>query len=143
MNDKITIKKNIAQLIIRKHLSSILILIILFILIIFFSVKSENFLDSRNIIAIFFSVSSIGIVCLGQTLLLIAGMFDISVGSMVGFAGVILAKIFITLEVNNPGQTYLKERVSPLSGANSSFNIQKGLFLRLIMYLLNTGAIFI
>lgn len=94
-----------------KSFNVVLILFILVILIIIFRINSEHFLLINNMIAILFAVSSLGIVCFGQTLLLISGNFDISVGSVVGFAGVILAKALQVFEAynlhDNPGKTFL------------------------------------
>lgn len=91
----------------KKNFNVLLIFFILIIFIIFFLIKSEYFLAIGNLVAILFAVSSLGVVCLGQTLLLLSGTFDISVGSVVGFAGVLLAKAFQVFEIKNPGETYL------------------------------------
>lgn len=90
-----------------KLLNSILLFVILISSIIFFSVKSEDFLTVNNIIIIAVSISSIGIVCIGQSLLLISGSFDISVGSIVGFSGVVLAKLLEVFGITSTGGSIL------------------------------------
>jgi ribose/xylose/arabinose/galactoside ABC-type transport system permease subunit len=50
---------------------------------------SDVFLTSRNLLNILWAVSILGIVCLGQAALLITCNFDMSVASVVGFAGIV------------------------------------------------------
>lgn len=49
---------------------------------------SDVFLTPRNLLNILWAVSILGVVCLGQSVLLITGNFDMSVASVVGFAGI-------------------------------------------------------
>lgn len=65
-----------------------LILVVLFI---FFSITSPFFLSENNIINIFQNVARIGIIAAPATLLMIAGQFDLSVGSTAGFVAMIIA----------------------------------------------------
>lgn len=51
---------------------------------------SDVFLTPRNVLNILWAVSVLGIVALGQTLLLISSNFDMSVGYSVGLAGVVI-----------------------------------------------------
>lgn len=60
-------------------------------LFIYFSVASPFFLNSENLINILQNVAVVGIIACPATLLLIAGQFDLSVGSGVGFAGMLMA----------------------------------------------------
>ncbi len=92
---------------IKKFVNSILLFVILVFTIIFFSLRSENFLTLNNIITIAISISSIGIVCVGQSLLLVSGSFDISVGSIVGFTGVVLAKLLEVFGIMDSGRSIL------------------------------------
>ena len=64
-------------------------LILLIGMMIVASVLSDVFLTPRNIINIIRAVSVIGIVALGQTLLIITCNFDMSVGSVVAFSGIL------------------------------------------------------
>jgi len=100
-----------------KFLNSILLLVIIIFSVIFFSLRSEDFLTLENIITISISISAIGIVCIGQSLLLISGAFDISVGSIVGFAGVILAKLLEVFGIVDTGRSILMVFVVIIAGS--------------------------
>jgi ribose transport system permease protein len=60
-------------------------------LFIYFSLAAPNFFRPDNFINILQTVAVVGIVACPATLLLIAGQFDLSVGSGVGFAGMMMA----------------------------------------------------
>ena len=60
-------------------------LLVLIALVVIFSVSSPYFLNMKNIFAIGLTISVIGIVCIGQSMILITGAFDLSVGGMVSF----------------------------------------------------------
>ncbi|MCL5986397.1 MAG: ABC transporter permease [Actinobacteria bacterium] len=100
---KFNYKKNLLL----KSLNSILLLVILSISLIFFSIRSSDFLTLNNIVTIIVLTVAIGVVCIGQTLLLISGSFDISVGSVAGFSGIVLAKILNIFEINDAGRSLL------------------------------------
>jgi ribose transport system permease protein len=63
------------------------VLLIVFILV--GSLVSDVFLTSRNLLNILWAVSVLGIVSLGQTMLLVTRNFDMSVASVMGLAGII------------------------------------------------------
>ena len=67
------------------------LLIVLAALFIYFSIASPFFLNSENLINILQNVAVVGIIACPATLLLISGQFDLSVGSGVGFAGMLMA----------------------------------------------------
>jgi len=58
-------------------------------LVIFFSLKADNFLTSPNWVNILSNISVIGIVSLGQALVLISGGFDLSVSGTLPLGGII------------------------------------------------------
>jgi ribose transport system permease protein len=64
---------------------------VLAVLVIFFSITSQYFLNSANLINILQNVARIGIVACPATLLLISGQFDLSVGSSSAFVGIVVA----------------------------------------------------
>jgi ribose transport system permease protein len=79
---------------IQKYLDFILkynTVLILLVLIVVSSIISEAFFTSRNITNLLRQVSGIGIVSLGMLLVIITGGIDLSVGSIVAFAGVLSA----------------------------------------------------
>ncbi|MCK4925519.1 MAG: ABC transporter permease [Spirochaetes bacterium] len=68
-------------------------LIVLIIIVAAFSILSPYFLKVRNLYAIGLTISVIGIVCIGQSLVLLTTGFDLSVGSISGFAGMVVASL--------------------------------------------------
>jgi ribose transport system permease protein len=74
-------------------------LIVLIVIIAAFSILSPYFLKVRNLYAIGLTISVIGIVCIGQSLVLLTAGFDLSVGSISGFAGMVVA--FLTKRYEN------------------------------------------
>lgn len=67
------------------------LLVVLVALFVFFSITSKFFLNPDNLINILQNVAVVGIIACPATLLLISGQFDLSVGSGVGFAGMLMA----------------------------------------------------
>ena len=64
-------------------------LALLVILVLVFAVWNPTFISTRNIYALMQSFSLLGLVALGLSLTMIAGEFDLSVGSMVAVAGLL------------------------------------------------------
>ena len=67
------------------------LVVILVALFAFFSVASKFFLNPENLVNILQNVAVVGIIACPATLLLIAGQFDLSVGSAAGFVGMLMA----------------------------------------------------
>jgi ribose transport system permease protein len=65
-------------------------LILLVVLLLVGGMLSPVFLTPRNVLNILWAVSVLGIVALGQTMLLISSNFDMSVGYVVGLVGVVI-----------------------------------------------------
>jgi len=65
--------------------------VVLLVLILFFSTRSEFFFTTDNAVNILFSAAVIGIVAAPATLLMVAGQFDLSVGSAAALIGVVMA----------------------------------------------------
>jgi len=76
----------IGNLLKQKELSLLFVIILGSIALIF---ASPHFLNINNILAVFLAASFESIVAIGMTLLLISGGFDLSVGSVFAFGGVI------------------------------------------------------
>ncbi len=66
---------------------------VLALLMVFFGLKSPYFFNYDNFINILTAVAIIGIIAAPVTLLLVAGNFDLSVGSGMSFCGVIMAVV--------------------------------------------------
>jgi len=69
----------------------------LLLIVLFFYVLQPAFLSERNIRAILNVVSFVGIIAIGQTILLVAGEFDLSVGSVAGVSAVSSAQLMALL----------------------------------------------
>ena len=67
------------------------LMVVLAALFIYFSFASPFFLNQENLVNILQNVSVVGIIACPATLLLISGQFDLSVGSGVGFAAMVMA----------------------------------------------------
>jgi ribose transport system permease protein len=70
----------------------------LLLLVGFFYFVEPAFLSERNIRAILNVVSFVGIIAIGQTILLVAGEFDLSVGSVAGVSAVVAAQLMTALQ---------------------------------------------
>ena len=66
------------------------------------SVATENFLTVQNILTILLQISVIGIVAIGQTMVMITAGIDLSVGSIVGLSGVTAALGMASLGLSIP-----------------------------------------
>lgn len=67
------------------------LLVVLVVMAVFFATRSEFFLTMQNVTNILVSAAVIGIVAAPATLLLVAGQFDLSVGSGAALIGVVMA----------------------------------------------------
>jgi len=63
------------------------LLLVIFLLIIVTQANNSKFLSLNNIRNVLSQISTLGIISAGVTVLIIAGNFDISIGSIIGFAG--------------------------------------------------------
>ena len=69
------------------------ILIPLIVLVLFFYVRQPTFLDRENITTILRFMAFVGIIAIGETLLIIVGEIDISVGTVAGLGSIIAAHL--------------------------------------------------
>lgn len=87
---KIQLEKKLnLMLIIRKYS----IAIVLFVMFVLFSIFIDGFLNLTNMLNILRQYSMLGIIACGMTLLMIAGGFDLSVGSNMALTGIIVTII--------------------------------------------------
>jgi len=82
-----------------KFFSRFGILIVLVILIVFFSIMAENFLSFTNFMNILRQVSFIGISALGMTIVIITGGIDLTMGSSVSVISVGLALLMVNTDI--------------------------------------------
>jgi len=71
----------------------------LIFLIVFFSLTAKYFLSWSNMINVARQVSMIAIMAFGMTLVVVSGGIDLSVGSIMGFAGVVTAALMINFNL--------------------------------------------
>ncbi|MCQ2437009.1 MAG: ABC transporter permease [Clostridia bacterium] len=100
--------KNKAKIMLLDHI--IEILLIIFVLIMSFA--SKNFLTWNNIMNILRNQALKGVIAFGMTMVIISGQIDLSVGSQVALAGVIVARCCRDL----PGATGMSVTVACLLG---------------------------
>lgn len=82
-----------------KVLNSLRMLLVLIVLTALFSILSPYFLTGKNLSAIGLTISVIGIICIGQSLVLLTGDFDLSIGSVSGFCGIVVAQLTKSYEM--------------------------------------------
>jgi Ribose/xylose/arabinose/galactoside ABC-type transport systems, permease components len=75
---------------IRKCISLAMILVLAIV----FSISSNLFFTTNNIIAIFRDMSVIGMIGVGLTFVVLTGGIDLSTGSMMGFVGMVMANVY-------------------------------------------------
>ncbi len=71
------------------------LIIVLGVLVVFFSIKSPYFFNTDNFINILIASSVVGIIACPATMLLIAGQFDLSVGGATALVTTIFAQLFV------------------------------------------------
>jgi ribose transport system permease protein len=78
------------------------VLLALILIVAFFFALEPAFLSARNVRAILRVVSFVGIIAIGQTMLLVCGEFDLSVGAVAGLSAVCSAKLMTALALPVP-----------------------------------------
>ncbi|WP_066645087.1 ABC transporter permease [Christensenella timonensis] len=73
-----------------------MVLLIIIIISVLLSLASPFFLTADNLRTTAIGLSADGIIVIGMTIALISGGFDLSVGSMVGLSGAIVAAMFVS-----------------------------------------------
>lgn len=71
------------------------IYLVLLVLLIFFSIASENFLNSNNLLNVARQVSMLGIVAVGFAFVLLLGGIDLSVGSVITLVNIVCAWLMV------------------------------------------------
>lgn len=79
---------------------SVGLLVVFIALIVFFSIASDYFFTSKNLLNMIRQVSVMGISAVGMTMVLLTGEIDLSVGSLVSLIGVITAIIMVNFQIN-------------------------------------------
>lgn len=109
---------------IQRMFSNYGILMVLIVLFVFFSITSPNFLRPMNLFNILRQVSIVGISAVGMTMVLLTGGIDLSVGSIIGVAGVGTAELML-MGVNPVLACVIMLIVSGLIGVLNGFFINR------------------
>ncbi len=110
------------------------------LLVTFFWLLEPAFLSERNIRAILNVVSFVGIIAIGQTVLLVAGEFDLSVGSVAGLSAVVSAKLMTAVALPVPLALLGGVGVGALVGLVNGLIVVK---LRIPAFIQTLGMLFI
>lgn len=86
------------KMLMRKEAMTLLLVLIMACILLF---SSEYFLNLTNLESLQTSIAPSSIIAIGMMVLLVTGMFDLSVGSIMGLSGVVTA-IFLTFNVPVP-----------------------------------------
>ena len=95
---KATLHINWKKALMRKEAVTLLLVLIVVGILLF---SNEHFLNPNNLDSLQTSIAPSSIIAVGMMVLLVTGMFDLSVGSIMGLSGVVTA-IFLTLQVPVP-----------------------------------------
>ena len=71
------------------------IMIVLIVMMIVFSIASQYFFTKNNLLTVALQSSIIAIISIGQTLVLITGGIDLSLGSVIGFSGMLSSMFMV------------------------------------------------
>jgi len=82
------------------HIREVNVFIALIILIIIMSVASPYFLKQDNLFSVLRGMSTIGIMAIGQTMVIITGGIDLSVGSLLAVSSMLTARLITVNEQN-------------------------------------------
>lgn len=95
MNSKLVLDKNqiksTNRLNIIQSMNKYIVVIALIAVIVIFSFLTPHFLSIKNFYAIGLTLSVVGIICIGQTLCILIRGFDLSVGQVAAFSGILIA----------------------------------------------------
>ena len=74
------------------------LMVALFVIVVVFTVINKNYFSTQNLLNILTSASLTGLVAIGETYLIIAGLIDLSPGSIAAFSSVV-AGLLLTMGV--------------------------------------------
>lgn len=117
------------------------ILLALLVLLIFMSIATRTFLSPYNLAVVLRQVSFIGIVAIGQTLVLLMGGIDLSVGSIAGLTSILGVLLMTSLHLDPFLATFLAMLIGLFFGIINGTMIAK-FKLNAFIVTLATGEIF-
>lgn len=95
----------------------IFLILILLSIIFYFTSRNHSFVSQTNVGTMLKIGPEIGIIAIGVTVLMIAGEFDLSVGSMLGFAALVMCWLYSKLNLNLPLAFFITLCVGAFMGA--------------------------
>lgn len=101
------------------------IFVVLIVLVIFFSIKSENFLVANNMLIIARQVSMLGIAAVGMTFVLLLGGIDLSIGSQVTLVNIVAAYLMVTGKLSPVAACAIAVVMTSIIGFLNGFIIAK------------------
>jgi ribose transport system permease protein len=93
--------------------------------VIIFYALNPIFLTPANVTTMLRAMSFVGVIAIGQTLLMISGAFDLSVGSTAGLGAIICSYAMVRLELPIPAAVMAGLGVGALIGLVNSFSVLK------------------
>ncbi len=100
-------------------------IILLCAVVIFFSLMTDSFLATKNLINILRQVAVLSILSAGMTFVIISGGMDLTVGSLLGLTGVLCAKLLVEIELPPAAAILLTLAVMTLFGTLTGLLIVK------------------
>lgn len=94
--------KNIGMQIVRQRFLDSILVVFAVCMMIYFTFASPYFLSMRNFMNIFSSISVVGIIATGMTLVIITKGIDLSVGSIIALTGCVSAMLLVNYQVPWP-----------------------------------------
>ncbi len=113
---------------------------VVLVFIIFFTLASSDMFSLEGTMSWIEQASLIGILAVSVCLLMIAGEFDLSIGSMIGFAGMMMAIFIVEFEINPSLAIVLSMLVSLGIGFINGYLVIK---TRLPSFIVTLGSLFI
>lgn len=115
-----------ASLNILKIFSRIRLILVIILMVILFSIINPLYLSINNFYTILMAVASMGLVVIGQSLCLIVGGFDLSVGPIAILAGVMSATLIGQLHINSFVAIFIAILISVVIGFINALVVTKG-----------------
>lgn len=99
-----------------KILKSRIIYVFLLVMMIFFSITSENFLTVRNLMNVVKQVAIYGIASVGMTYVILLGGIDLSVGSVISLVNIAAAYVMVNIGLNPIAAVFISLVISAAIG---------------------------
>lgn len=109
-----------------RFFSRIRLVLVIILIIALFTIINPQYFSINNFYTILMAVASIGLVCIGQSLCLIAGGFDLSVGPAAIIAGVMSATLIGKFHINSLVAILAAILISSFIGLINAIVITKG-----------------